>query len=857
MQIEPIFPFKHKEILQSALPLGGIGTGCISFNGYGGLQNFAIRNRPYFSVIQPMKDMGANGSIDMGAAFLHITGIKSVSRLIEGPYPVEKIFTQGLGSGGVYECGNEGFPRFRNSTFESGYPFGRVNLTDPRVPLRVQVTAWNPFIPLDDVASGMPVAILEYRFKNPTRKSVSAKFTYYLTHLAQGLMDKKRDNKRWQVTRNEVIPGKGVHFTNILPSQDESFGSAALTLIGRKPKIKAMWLRGEWFDAASAMWKEVETGKFVPNDGQEDVGHHGRNGGAVQVEFSLNSGEELTLPVVISWYFPNSYLQAGSLTRQEVPEAPCWKTYYSTLWRDAREVAAYVERNYKTLRQRTVSFQRDLLESTLPVEALDAISANLGILKSPTVLRLVDGQLWGWEGSSFDGGLCHGSCTHVWNYAQAFPHLFPKLERTLRELEWKHSMDERGHVDFRAALPVGLTAHTYHSASDGQAGGIMKLYRDWQISGDTEWMRELYPDAKKSLNFCIETWDPNRQGVLVEPHHNTYDIEFWGADGMCSTIYIGALSAMALMAQALGEESDRQYYQGLAQKGAAYLERQLFNGDYFEQRVQYKGLKETSFADLVEGDRGQMSREAFAILKKEGPKYQYGKGCLSDGVIGAWMAKIYGIEIPLNRDKVRKNLKSIFKHNFKKDLFEYPNSQRAGYAMGHEKGLLLCTWPNGGKPTLPFVYSDEVWTGIEYQVASHLIEEGMVKEGLEIVKGVRSRYEGRIRNPWCEYEWGGYYARAMASFALLGSLSGFRYSAVEKTLHFGPKISEGRFKSFFVTSTAFGSISLNKKSLVIEVREGSLEIKKLHLTIGNKPVEIPVNVQARHGKPVEISIRNK
>ena len=189
------------------------------------------------------------------------------------------------------------------------------------------------------------------------------------------------------------------------------------------------------------------------------------------------------------------------------------------------------------------------------------------------------------------------------------------------------------------------------------------------------------------------------------------------------------------------------------------------------------------------------------LLKREGPKYQYGSGCLSDGVIGAWMARIYGIETPLAKDHVRSSLASIFKHNFKTDLSQHANAQRPGYAMGREPGLLICSWPRGGKPTLPFVYSDEVWTGNEYQVAFHLLDEGFVDEGLTIVKALRSRYDGRTRNPWNEYECGNWYARAMSSYALLGALSGFRYSAVEKTAWLDPRLKTRPFESFFSTAS--------------------------------------------------------
>jgi len=492
-----------------------------------------------------------------------------------------------------------------------------------------------------------------------------------------------------------------------------------------------------------------------------------------------------------------------------------------------------VEQEYVSLRARTVKFKEALFSSTLPPYVLDAVSANLGILKSSTVLREENGNLWGWEGCSPDEGCCHGSCTHVWNYAQAFPHLFPQLERTLRDLELARSMDERGHVTFRGAIPDGPVDHDGPAAADGQLGGIMKVYRDWQISGDTDWLKKMYPLAKRSLDYCIGAWDPDHRGGLFEPHHNTYDIWFWGPDGMCTSIYLGALSAMARMAQAVGQASDAGYYADLAQRCAHLMDEQLFNGEYYQQKVQYLGLRDTSFANSV-ANVDEKSSEMQQLLKREGPRYQYGSGCLSDGVIGAWMARTYGIETPLTRKNVRSNLQAIFKHNFKTDLSQHANAQRPGYALGREPGLLLCSWPKGNKPTLPFVYSDEVWTGIEYQVASHLIQEGLVEEGLTIIKAARSRYDGRTRNPWNEYECGNWYARAMASYSLLGALAGFRYSAVERTLWFGPQLNIRPFKSFFSTAFGFGTIGLDGRSVWVEMIEGELPIEKLALTVGGE-----------------------
>jgi hypothetical protein len=474
-----------------------------------------------------------------------------------------------------------------------------------------------------------------------------------------------------------------------------------------------------------------------------------------------------------------------------------------------------------------MAFKDALWKSTLPDAAIDAIASNLAILKSPTVLRQANGSLWGWEGCFADAGCCHGSCTHVWNYAQAMPNLFPALERSLREGELQRSMDERGHIHFRAALPDGPADHGWHAAADGQLGGILKVWREWQISGDRAWLEKMYPLAKRSLGFCMDAWDPDRFGLTVEPHHNTYDIEFWGPDGMCSSIYLGALIAMADMATAMNEPDWATECRTIATAGAAAMERRLFNGEFYVQDVQWKSLRDQSVVKKIAD--GNPADPAIKILKSEGPKYQYGKGCLSDGVIGAWMSELYGLGTPLNRKHVTRHLASVFKYNFREDLSRYPNCQRPGYAVGEEAGLLLCTWPKGSQLTFPFPYADEVWTGIEYQVASHLILHGRVEEGLAIVKAARDRYDGLTRNPFNEYECGSYYARAMSSYALLQALSGFRYSAVTKTLYLSPAAKHGKFRTFFCAASGFGVITLSKGKVMIKMIEGELAIVKLVL----------------------------
>ena len=72
----------------------------------------------------------------------------------------------------------------------------------------------------------------------------------------------------------------------------------------------------------------------------------------------------------------------------------------------------------------------------------------------------------------------------------------------------------------------------------------------------------------------------------------------------------------------------------------------------------------------------------------------------------------------------------------------------------------------------------------------------------------------------------------MASYALMGALAGFRYSAVQKTLWFGPKLSIRPFKTFFSTASGYGTIELESRSLRVQLLEGVLSLEKLVLTTG-------------------------
>ena len=564
-------------------------------------------------------------------------------------------------------------------------------------------------------------------------------------------------------------------------------------------------------------WGHILADQFVLTDNRNEDIYNLSSTSTLLADFESNSWGD--------WQVVDSSEEEKQFLADEGDVEATYRPWYSERFKSLNEVIGYWDANQAMLEKNSRLFSDAFYSSSLPAEVLEAVATNLTILKSPTVLRQWDGRFWAWEGCQDSFGSCHGSCTHVWNYAQALPHLFPSLERTLRETEFRVSQNTEGHQNFRVNLPISAPPHNFHAAADGQLGGIMKVYREWRISGDTQWMKDLFPAVKKSLDYCIRTWDPLHKGYLEEPHHNTYDIEFWGPDGMCTSFYLGALTAFIEMGKELKQPVKE--YTALLSKGKKYMETALFDGEYFIQKIQWEGLQAPNPVDVMSFG-GSYSEEALKLLKEEGPKYQYGTGCLSDGILGMWMASVCGLDEVLDNEKVRSHLVAVHKYNLKHDLIDHFNPQRPVYACGKDGGLLLCTWPKGGMLSLPFVYSNEVWTGIEYQVASHLMMKGEVEKGLDIVRECRERYDGRVRNPFNEIECGHWYARAMASYGMLQGLTGVRYDAVDKTMYINSKI--GDFKSFISTDTGFGTIEWKAGKPVLNVVYGNIDVKRYNVS---------------------------
>lgn len=797
--------YEGAHLSRVAFPMGGIGAGTICLEGHGGLSHFSIANHP-----DVFNDPGV-------FAALSIRGASPIARVLEGPPPSWKYFGGPGNSSGDGKPGL-GLPRFRQAMFDARFPFADVTLSDDAVPLAVKVTGWSPFEPGDADNACLPVAGLEYTFSNSSNAAIDAVFSFNARHF---LTDDK--------IVGAVRPMNGGFVLHTTPPADAPWRESDLAVFTDDPAVKVnhAWFRGGWWDWLALVWKDIADGACYE---RPPVAEGSASPGATLfVPFHLAAGETKTIQVRLAWFAPRTNIHEGEdLPNGGSGPVETYRPWYAGQFHDLGAVAQYWSVNYSKLRSAAARFASCLADSTLPAEVQEAVAANLSILKSPTILRQTDGRLWGWEGCNDTHG--QGDlCTHVWNYAQAIPHLFPSLERTLRETEHGPSQNPDGRQTFRSGLPIRPIVHHEYDATDGQLGGIMKVHREWRISGDLGWLRSIWPKVRTSLDYGIATWDPRHTGVPEEPQHNTYDIEFWGPNGMGASCYLGALEAAVRMGNALGENVEA--YAALLAKGTALTESELFNGEYFIQKPQWKGLKAEFPGHPTTWTGEPLGTEAMALLEREGPNYQYGTGCLSDGVIGSWFALVCGVGQVLDAGKVRSHLKAVHRHNLRRDLSDHVNPDRPAYTCSNDGGLLLCTWPKGGRATLPFVYSDEVWTGIEYQVASHLLLMGLVEEGLEVVRTCRDRYDGRVRNPFNEYEWGSWYARAMASYALLQGLSGARYDAVDRVLHLAPSLS-GDFRCFLSTATGYGTVGVKNGQPFFDVVSGQVDVQRIEYGAG-------------------------
>ena len=717
------------------------------------------------------------------------TGEEHYAKPVNPSSPVAQGFSLKIGDT-VVPLDRDGFSEVG---FRGEYPIGVVEYADAKVPLAVKLEAYSPFIPLNTEDSSLPATILEFSVRNTTDKPVEAVLT---GELENGVCRHNRSRQGTLRQRTVREPGHAcIVFSADAESEAADYGTMALALLGTA-------------DEASP-------------DGT--VPFSGRQTGRLARALRLAPGGSAMVTFIVAWHFPNLTMggpmkKHGKLGRR-----------YASRFASAEAVAGYIATNHSQLAAQTKLWRDTWYDSTLPWWFLDRTMLNTSVLATSTCYRFADGRFYGWEGV----GCCAGTCGHVYHYAHAMGRLFPDLERDMRE-----------RVDFGLALQPDGAIHFRGEcndipAIDSQAGTILRVLREHQMSADDSFLKRNWPKIKLATQWLIGK-DADGDGLIEGNQHNTLDSDWFGKVAWLSGLYQAALVAAARMADVIGDVAFASQCRAIAGPAAENLARELFDDGYFINKVD----------------------------PKRPESINSGTGCHIDQVFGQSWAFQVGLPRVMPEKETVSALKSLWKYNFTPDAGHYRKTYESGrwYAMAGEAGLLMCTFPRNdwdfaqakGKGRQVFAgYFNECMNGFEYQVAGHMIWEGMVMEGLAITRAVHDRYHASKRNPWNEVECGDHYARSMASYGVYLAACGFEYDGPEGRIGFAPKLTPEDFKCAFTAAEGWGTFrqTLQDGRMVasLSLRRGKLQLKSFvpELVNGLKPTQVKATLD---GRPVKADL---
>jgi len=814
--------FAGRQLKVIAFPLGGVAAGSLALGGRGQLRDWEIFNRP---------NKGFSPTYGFPAIWVKAGDQKPIAHVLES-----RILPPYEGQDGLGSSNSPGLSRLEAAKFTADFPLAHIDFEDSRLPVKVQLNAFSPFIPHNPDDSGLPAAILRYRVTNPgvTTAKVSIAFSIEnpvisgdKTHGPPAREERLNEYR----TQDNLL---GLVMTNPSLAADDpmkgSFVLASLPQPNTRVTYWRGWPQGGWWNSPLLFWDAFSA------TGQLDAEPELRNSvGALCQHATLAPGQSADLTFVLAWHFPNRTPDWCGWAAPKGEGKTVIGNFYATRFNDAWAVAQYTAANLNRLEARTRLFAKTMRDSTVPAVVKEAASANLSTLVSTTCFRTADGEFHGFEGSDDKLGCCYGNCTHVWNYESATAFLFPSFSRSLRKAAFGYSLDPEGALRARQMLPDGKERDAI-VATDGQMGEIIHAYLDWKLSGDLAWLKSMWPQIQRATEFAwIQGgWDSGESGVSQGVQNNTYDVAFLGPNPMCGIYYLGALRAAEEMARSVGDNSAAGHYRKLFEQGSRWIDANLFNGEFYVQKI--KEYKTDQIAPVL--------RLGLGGGDPEKPQYQVGEGCLIDQLIGQYLASLAGLGPLVSTENINKTLRSIYAFNYKRSLASHDNVERT-FALNDEAAMVICDYGKAVRPRIPFPYFAEVMTGFEHSTAALMIYSGMVQEGLECIGNIRARYDGEKRNPWDEAECGHHYARAMASWTSVVAVSGFHYDGATGSVTAVPRVAHQTFYCIWATGTGWGSFSYRSAStrgdqFTIEVLAGRLSAASFEITDTGGHAEISV-----------------
>ncbi|MGJ8653772.1 MAG: GH116 family glycosyl hydrolase [Opitutaceae bacterium] len=699
------------------------------------------------------------------------------------------------------------FEAMSSLKFEGEYPFAKYRFEESALPVEVELEVFNPFIPMDLKACAIPCAIYTVTAKNRSSSKVMVDVLSAQKN-ALGFNEGKGGNSFGKNQNERLRSGD----TTLIHMTREGNDSADMVLMTDAAGSTAAT---DW-GTTNVLHRAVDVARKLQGPKKTKASPAGQSvNGALLAPLELAPGESKSVTFVLTWYFKAGKHGSGKNVSLEGEGKSLGKAWggqgqnYTNWWPDAMGLASYLKDNLEDLTARTRLFHETLYASTIPVWLLDRMSSQLAVLRSQTFWWASSGYMGMWEGCNETGGCCAGNCTHVYHYAQAHARLLPEMGRLLRE------------QDYDRQTSNGLTPyrHTNQSgAADGFYGTILNTYREHLCSTDDSWLKSEWPQVKKGMDWSIGYWNPSRDGFMETTQHNTLDGDFMGCSSWIGSMYLAALEAAARMADLMGDSAKATEWRKIRESGKQLQDERLWNGEYY---IQEQGKKRSQ---------------------------DYLDGCHIDQILGEWWADQLDIDRCYPKERSRKAMESLLKYNFLTDFHGHSLKPRQ-YCEVTDGGMKMITWPNDPQPIPGMKYGDEVMTGFEYSAAVALIQNGLLKEGMMVMKTIFDRYNGRLRtegvssvrngpwgysgNPFGDDECGKFYGRSLSVWSALLALQGFHYDGPKGVIAFRPVLTPEEHSSFYTAAEGYGLYSQKRSAsqmtASLNVAEGQLSLNQIIL----------------------------
>jgi len=511
-------------------------------------------------------------------------------------------------------------------------------------------------------------------------------------------------------------------------------------------------------------------------------------GGALCVSKEVSRKNSAAVRFVVGWHFPNHVIEDTSSTNGNEPVKVVKRMghEYVSRFTDATDVVKTLINGQAELYEPTVRFHDDLYSTTLPPRTADHLSSQLS-----TMIRCswwtAAGDFGIWEGL----GCCGIHTTDVAIYGSIpIALMFPSIEEHQLDLTRRFQRED-GRVPHLFPCTFDHPNDAWYR-TDMMAEFTLMVYRDFVWRGDRAFLDKFYPHCKKAI-LCMMATDQDNNGLPdALGADTTYDT--WGMFGntcFLSGLFLAALRALNAMAEIVGDTEITGNFESWYAKGRASYEKDLWNGKYLRL---WRRVKEDDYDD----------------------------GCMADQLAGQWYATMTGMGDLFDPAKIKKTLAGIMQHNFKPG-----------------RGLVNGAYPKGTTPPLQYFANymvSEVWTGVEYAVASLLLYKNMHKEAQRILDDVYDRYvaAGGI---WRHDECGPYYYRPMSVWSVLLGYQKFSYDAHKQEIGF--LTEDKKHRSIFCIGTGWGIFERNGNTIKITCRYGTIGFKCLRFAARSKIARAP------------------